>query len=67
MIIIDEEALYNDLRELFLARLYADHFGIIEWDFRKKAIEKYQNDHIFHEKVRLIVASIMDLINKHQK
>ena len=64
---IDEKALYNDLLEIFVAREYADRFGIIECNFREKAVEKYRNDPIFHGRVKLIIACIMDLVNKHEK
>lgn len=64
---LDKEAFRNDLLEAMVCREYSDRYGVMEWDFRGKAVEKYRNDPVFHARVSYAVAHIMSIVDKHFK
>jgi len=64
---IDKSAFYDELLEGFICREYVDRFGPMEWDFKEKAIDRYRNDPIFHNRVQQVTGQIMMLEGKHKR
>lgn len=64
---LDKAAFYDELLEGFICREYVDRFGPLEWDFKAKAIERYRNDPIFHNRVQQVTGHIMMLLGKHKR
>lgn len=63
---MDKRALQQDLIEAFICKEYADSHGVMECDFRDKAVDKYRNDPIFHNRVKYAAAFVMNIVSKHE-
>ena len=64
---LDKRALSDELTEAFICKEYADACGVMEYDFREKAVDKYRNDPIFHNRVKYATAFVMNIVGKHEK
>lgn len=64
---VDKKSLHRDLIDGFILREYADFFGVMDCDFREKAIKRYMNDPRFHARVQSVVCEVLRLVDIHDK
>lgn len=61
----DQRKLEDELTNGFICREYADFYGVMDYDFKEKAIEKYRSDPRFNARVKYAVSGIMALVVKY--